>query len=78
MSYEISIMQTAERKQMIGKCWVPLTKKGDDTIYGYAPEVETVIRESVQIYTQTVDELDLKTVIWAVNGGCKAKWIVDP
>lgn len=37
-------------------------------VYGYTPEVETVTIDTVQIYEQVVHEMDLPSVIKAING----------
>jgi hypothetical protein len=39
-----------------------------DPVYGYSPEIEKSVPETVTVLEQTVDLLDLKTVIAAING----------
>lgn len=47
--------------------WVPTSKIGDKTEYGYAPEVATTKTEEREIFAQTVDALDITSVIKAIN-----------
>jgi Lhr-like helicase len=43
----------------------PKTYLSDE--YGYTPEVEKTVSETVKLYEQSVEELDLAAVILAVN-----------
>lgn len=39
-----------------------------ESIYGYAPQQQVVEKVETQVLSQTVEELDLKKVISAING----------
>ena len=43
----------------------PKTRIAD--VYGYTPEIETIVTKEVEILKQTVENLDLAAVIKAVN-----------
>lgn len=38
------------------------------TVYDYTPEIEKTITQTLSIYEQVVDDLNLANVIFAVNG----------
>lgn len=66
--YEITIRETKEVRKTVGKTWVPIeTTEGGAVKYGYSPETESVVKETNEIYTQKVENLDLQAVIVAVN-----------
>ncbi len=67
--YEIIIKKTVDKRKIIGKAWQPLERNGEETKYGYTPEVESTQTETTEIYSQVVEELDLVAVINAVNKG---------
>jgi len=65
--YQIIIRKTVNKIKTIGKAWQPIERIGEKTEYGYTPEVESTQTETTEIYTQVVEELDLVSVIKAVN-----------
>lgn len=77
-TYKITIERTQEVRKTLPKKWEPVgqeQKQGqfDDkiflsTVYGYTPEVETVCTETLSIFEQCVDKLDIARVIKAING----------
>lgn len=67
MSYKITIEETRVEAVHIGKQWQLIGKQGE-AIYGYAPETETNMSVTRQIYEQAVDLLDLVAVIATING----------
>jgi hypothetical protein len=73
--YTVIVKQTTEEPSERRE-WVAISKVGDKTEYGYAPTSSgNPERVQVQIYEQTVDELDLRTLVMVVNaaprGGAK-------
>lgn len=65
--YKITIEETKDVRRIVGMQWGPVKKVGDNTEYGYAPEVETLVTQTREIYRQEVNDLDLAAVIIAVN-----------
>lgn len=65
--YLITITEIGQERRTIGRRWM-LGAGKTNAEYGYAPEVDTVAEYEREIYRQGVDELDLSTVILAVNG----------
>lgn len=39
-----------------------------ENVHGYSPEIEKTVIEEREVFKQTVDELDLTTVVKAING----------
>jgi hypothetical protein len=78
--FKITIEETRPIQKRVGKQWkivgqeekpfTQIDREGTYTadVYGYTPEVETVIDETRTVLAQKVDELDLKAVIAAING----------
>lgn len=62
--YEIVVKKTTTTRRA-AKPWVLLNQQTGQ--FGYAPEEEVPTTETVEIYSQKVDELDLAAVIIAVN-----------
>lgn len=83
MSFKIVITETKDVRKTLPRQWAPVDKEeveresrfvGDDgdrtfirDVYGYTPEVETVSTETREILSQEVDELDLRSVMQAIN-----------
>ena len=63
--FKITIEQTRDEPIHKGKQWSLLMVGGE---YGYTPETDTVESVRRTIYEQTVDVLDVKSVIAVVNG----------
>ena len=64
--YEITIKEIGQERMKVGMRWEK--GAGENGAYGYAPEVETIMDYSREIYSQTVNDLDLGAVILTVNG----------
>lgn len=75
MSFKITIIETRDVTRTVGKDWKIIGQKPALSVsapavideYGYTPEIEKTVKESREILTQTVDELDLPAVIKAIN-----------
>lgn len=67
MTYKITIEKTVTETKLVGKEWTIIDQKGDYKEYDYTPEIEKQVETRQMIYTQMVDDLDLVTVIDAVN-----------
>ena len=66
--YIIRIDQTITTRKMLRKSWERIGEDDNGKpIMGYTPEVETLVTESKEVYSQVVDEMDLIAVINAVN-----------
>ena len=65
--YKITIERVTTERRVV-KQWVKLydERQGDEDQYGYRG-VEQDVKEGVTIYTQQVEDLDLVSVIRAVN-----------
>ena len=65
--YKITIERVTTERRVV-KQWVKLyeERQGDEDQYGYRGVVQDV-KEGVTIYTQQVEDLDLVSVIRAVN-----------
>lgn len=66
MSFKITVVEFKEVRKTVGKEW-KLCGPEASAEYAYTPEIEKVVDTSTQIYEQTVEELDIKLVIGAVN-----------
>lgn len=64
--FVVTITEEGQERGLMGRKWVE--GAGEDGNWGYAPEVETVAGYTRQIFTQELNELDLKTVVAAING----------
>ncbi len=66
--YEITIVEITQEKKMAGKDWETIgTDDNDKPIRGYTPEIEKWKDVTREIYKQIVEELDLVSVINAIN-----------
>jgi hypothetical protein len=71
--YQITISRTVTRTKKVGKQWdvIEETKNDDATRWekkhGYTPEIVKEVEETIEVYKQTVEDLDLRTVILAIN-----------
>ncbi len=65
-TFKIRIERTRDVRKLLGRQW-KLCGTDVNAKYDYTPEVETVTTETCDIYTQTVDTLNLADVISAVN-----------
>ena len=75
MSFTVKISQSKETT-VPEEEWVLLADTGGKdggALYGYAPERQVTSTESVDLFEQTVEELDLIAVIQAVNGLARGK-----
>lgn len=67
--FKITIEKTVEVTKIGGKVWDIISKdENGKEERGYTPEIERRTTETVDIYQQVVDELDIYAVIQAVNG----------
>ena len=69
LSYTVTVTAEIEDEQMTRKQWLPggpeqATANG----YGYTPQTEEVVRDTVQLFEQRVSSLDLAALVLAVNG----------
>lgn len=79
--FKIVIEETRPTRQIIGKQWRVVgqeektNREGTETyqsdVYGYTPEVETVVDETRTVLLQEVEKLNLPAVIAAINGLCE-------
>lgn len=66
MSYKITIEETKTVRGIVPKQW-KLVGDEHNAKHGYTEETETVMEKTERIYEQTVEKLDLKSVIDSVN-----------
>ncbi|HEY6019644.1 MAG TPA: hypothetical protein VIY48_07015 [Candidatus Paceibacterota bacterium] len=67
MMYEITVRKTITTRKPT-KEWVALQRlENGKTEYGYAPETDIPTTETVEVYSQKFDDLDLEAVIIAAN-----------
>lgn len=67
--YTVTITETRPVRKILPKTWA-VVKGATETApaeYGHTPEVETIATETIERYTQNVEELNLDAVIKAVN-----------
>lgn len=67
MTYKITIEKTEQVRTVLPSQW-KLIGTEDNAAYGYTPEVETVQDRTTKVLEQTVDTLNLKAVLCAING----------
>jgi len=66
--YTITIERSEVEEVVLGKQWETIKKEADGSyVNGYTPETTTRKTVERRIYEQTVAELDLVGVIYAVN-----------
>jgi hypothetical protein len=69
MSFKITIEETTIEEVIGGKEWKTLeTTKDGGNIRGYSPEIVKTVEIERVVYTQIISELNLVSVINAVNG----------
>ncbi len=64
--YTITINEVGQETRAVGGAW-KLGAGDTPETYGYTPEIQATRDYERTIYTQRVDNLDLKAVIAAVN-----------
>ena len=71
--YKVTVTATTQKKQITGKDWAPISQEFEQgrekakDVYGYTPEIEKLVTKETQIFEQIVDELDMRSLIGAVN-----------
>jgi len=66
--FKITIEETKEVRKIKPKDWVEgADPKNGQRGYGYAPEVETLVSVTRDVYMQVVENIDLVSVIQAIN-----------
>ena len=68
--FTITIMEHTTERKTLPRAWVKDAGSDHESAsgnFGYAPEVETVVDVSREIYAQNTDDLNLVEVIKAVN-----------
>ena len=64
--YIIKIVEVGQERRLVGGRWELGAGKAPEE-YGHTPEIEVTRDYERDVYTQLVDELDMKAVIAAVN-----------
>lgn len=64
--FTITIRESGQEKRVAGSEWAP--KADGSAGYEYTPEIEATRPYEREIYSQSVDDVDLAAVIKAVNG----------
>lgn len=64
--FKVTITETKEVRKVLPKVWTQGASE-DGSRYGYAPEIETLVIETKEIYMQQVESMDMLAVIAAVN-----------
>ncbi len=69
MPYTIEIKQTKQIDSITRREWVQggSDAKSEDSGWGYTPQIPEKRNETVTVYTQVVDDMNLVSVINAVN-----------
>lgn len=68
MRYTITITKVDVEESIIERAWKVISKDTDNRdVFGYTPEINARRELERKVYEQTVDELDIKAVISAVN-----------
>ena len=71
MSFTVEISESRTVVVVRKDKWVQIGDTGGPdggTLYGYAPPIEVTTTEKVELFEQTVEDLDLIAVIKAING----------
>ncbi|MEH6522316.1 hypothetical protein [Sulfitobacter sp.] len=66
MAFKITIEEIGQEVRTIGAKW-ELGAGETPSGYGYTPEIETTADFERKIYEQTVDELDMPSLVSVVN-----------
>lgn len=69
--FKITIEKTTTERKTVDGSWEVIKEENGVRTHGYAPAREKNVKETTEIYTQVVDDLDLVAVIDAVNGKVK-------
>ena len=67
MRYKITITEIGQESKLQGNKWAKLSDKEGGGQYGYTPEVRMAVNFEREIFSQSIEELDLSAVIRAVN-----------
>ncbi|MCK4710835.1 MAG: hypothetical protein KAU21_19630 [Gammaproteobacteria bacterium] len=68
--YKITIVETSEEETLTSRRWVEGGTEGSGegrTGYGYTPQIPQTVKVEREIYTQQTDDLNLVSVINAIN-----------
>jgi hypothetical protein len=66
--FKITIEEVKIVKKMVKGAWVRFADEPKENNYGYAPDREDDVMIEKQIFIQSVETLDLISVIKAING----------
>lgn len=72
--YTVVVTAIVQTTRLAGKDWATIGqefKEGSDKpvdIKGYTPEIEKLMAENVEVYKQTVDTLDMPSLVKVING----------
>lgn len=72
--YKVTVTATFEQTENVGKDWKEIDQTVQDgtdklkPVYGYTPEIQKTVRRDMQVYEQTVDQLNLAALVGVVNG----------
>jgi len=65
--YKITIEKVEEVTMIVRGEWARVSESGPNT-FGYTPDREAEVKVETKLLEQTVEELDLKAVLKAING----------
>ena len=65
--YEVKIIEFTVEKEIRGKTWEQGAGETPQD-YGYTPAIEKQVKVEREVFRQSVDDLDIASVIKAVNG----------
>lgn len=65
MAFKITVEETKIVTKPMAREWVTLRDNSDER--GYAPQIDHRTTERVDIYSQVVDELDMKALVATIN-----------
>ena len=71
MSFTVKVTQTKDKTEKRQE-WVRVSDSGNPqgggSVYAYSPWRDVIVACSIDLYEQTVEELDIAALIRAVNG----------
>lgn len=72
-SFTVTITKEFIQTEIVGKDWTVIDERIEEgqlqptSQYGFTPEIEKLVKKSIVIYEQSIEDLDLPAVIAAVN-----------
>ena len=77
--FKVEITEITVEEVFAGKEWKPTGKKDEHGVieHAYTPEITKKKKVERKVYEQTVDKMNIRRVIEAVNSGLDVSWFYE-